>query len=890
MKVIVGHINTDFDVLASMIAVAKLYPDAVLVFAGSQEKEVRDYLASHPNLAQFKKAKQINLSEVTELIIVDTRYSSRLGVFSELIGKPNIKVHLYDHHPANEGDIKADFELTKEVGATSTILVNLLKEKNIKLSPEEATLLALGIYEDTGSLTYATTTAEDLLAVAHLLTEGADLTVIPKYIKPELTKDQVAILNELIQSLEFHYLDGLPIAISTIKANKYIPDLAMLVQKLRDIENLLVIFVLVQLPDRVQVTARSKSLRINVAEILSSIGGGGHRTAASALVKNAKIEEVKEKILTNISAKIGYWIRAKDIMSSPVMTVPADMTAEQLRKMMLRYPHRGYPVMDGGRLVGLITREDLDKALHHGLSNVPISKFMTTQVITIDSLASLNQVRERMVKDNLDILPVTEGNRLVGIITHSDLIKGMQITLPQSAEMTGNKKVRSLGVVQKHKFENVSNIMRERLPGYIISLLEEIGRIADSLNYSAYIVGGFVRDLLLNVPNYDLDIVIEGDGINFARHLAKKLNGKTVEHKRFNTAIVILPDQTRIDVATARTEFYEYPAALPQVEASSIKHDLYRRDFTINAMAIKLNPAEFGLLYDYFGGKKDLKKKIIRVLHNLSFVEDPTRIFRAIRFEQRYNFHIEKHTKQCIANALDLEIFDQLGTQRAREELVLILSEPNPKKAIKRMHELNILSYIHPNLKLTPNLENLFDNVFEVKSWYEQNESCSEKNKQTKTEIEWWAVYFFALLDELNINDTEAVLKRFYIPKKVSKGIILIKQKIEKTIDELKKEEVRAPSQIYLLLKKFEPEETLLYLLAKSKNIGPEIEEKIRRFLCEWRYIKLESSGDDLTELGIPPGPIYKKILNQLLLFKLDGKIKSKADELEFVKREYGKK
>ena len=173
---------------------------------------------------------------------------------------------------------------------------------------------------------------------------------------------------------------------------------------------------------------------------------------------------------------------------------------------------------------------------------------------------------------------------------------------------------------------------------------KKIGKTAEDFNYNAYVIGGFVRDLFLYRSNEDIDVVIEGDGIAFARQFSKEMGTRVHTHEKFGTAVVIFPDGFKIDVASARMEYYKFPAALPTVEMSSLKLDLFRRDFTINTLAIELNPEKFGKLLDFFSAQKDIKDKVLRVLHNLSFVEDPTRVFRALRFEQRFGFTIGKLT------------------------------------------------------------------------------------------------------------------------------------------------------------------------------------------------------------------------------------------------------
>ena len=242
--------------------------------------------------------------------------------------------------------------------------------------------------------------------------------------------------------------------------------------------------------------------------------------------------------------------------------------------------------------------------------------------------------------------------------------------------------------------------------------------LAQELGFKIYAVGGFVRDILLARPNLDIDLVVEGDGIRFARELAKVRQGRVKEHQKFKTAVVVFPDGQRIDVATARLEYYEYPTALPTVELSSIKLDLYRRDFTINALALNLTPGHFGQLMDFFGAQRDIKEKVIRVLHSLSFVEDPTRILRAVRFEQRFSFRIDGQTLKLIKNAVQLNLFAKLTGIRLAHELQIILGEENVLENLNRLQDLKLLAAIHPQLNQDAERLRVLMELHKVHTWY----------------------------------------------------------------------------------------------------------------------------------------------------------------------------
>ncbi|MDE0405170.1 MAG: hypothetical protein OXI53_07635 [Nitrospira sp.] len=251
--------------------------------------------------------------------------------------------------------------------------------------------------------------------------------------------------------------------------------------------------------------------------------------------------------------------------------------------------------------------------------------------------------------------------------------------------------------------------MKDRVPAPLFSLLQKTGELAEQRRVRVYAVGGFVRDLLLGVPNLDLDLVVEGDGIRFAKALAQRYRARVTTHARFGTATVTLADGQTLDVATARIESYEAPGALPTVQRSSIKEDLRRRDFTINTLAIRLNPDHFGELVDLHGGLRDLQNKTIRVLHSLSFIDDPTRLFRAIRFEQRLNFQLDQDTVVLMKEAVSMKICHHLLANRLSTELHRVLSERRPTKTLARLADFNLLQFIHPRLKWTSGLDRLLD-------------------------------------------------------------------------------------------------------------------------------------------------------------------------------------
>ncbi len=869
MDVIVGHSNADFDVLASMLACKKLYPEALLAFSGSCERNVREFVTLHKHIIEITRLRDIDLDRITRFIIVDTKIAGRLGIFEKLVKKRKVVVHLYDHHPRGPKDIRGKLEEVKEVGATTTILTQILKRRRIPLTHLEATILALGIYEDTGSFTFPSTTREDLRAISWLLSKGANLSMVSDFMNRELSASQVVLLNELLASCKPHLINGIRIDIAQAESKEYIGDIAVLVHKIMDLENLNVIFTLVRMGERIYLIARSRLETVSVGNIAQEFGGGGHPQAASATIRKMSLERVKERLIRVLKERVKPLVRACDMMSSPVKTIPIDTTVEEARKILLRWNHTGLPVMERGRLVGIITRSDIDKAIHHSFGHSRVKGYMSTNLITVTPDTSLSGIQSLMLEHNIGRLPVIKRKRMVGIVTRTDLLRILHEDMVKKPYSQYDL-APDLSKATRHK---VRDLMKERLPKEIRELLERIGRVGDELNMGAYVVGGFVRDLLLGIENLDIDIVVEGKGIALAQKLAKELGGEAKRFPEFGTAVVILPDGFKIDVATARTEFYEYPAALPRVEFASLKQDLYRRDFTINSMALKLNRRGLGDLVDFYGGKRDLEKKIVRVSYNLSFVEDPTRIFRAIRFEQRYGFRIDPQTQGFIENALGERLFEKLGNERVRNELILILNERRPLGAIKRMKEFRVLRYVHPDIRLNKRITRILKEIERKKEEY-------EKMLQGE-KVSWWLVNLLALIEDLDLSRTRQLAKRFKFKRKNFDKIIASKEVEEHLLHDLAGRKRMLSSTIYKRLIKL-PLEVLLLILTKSKN--PRLKERVILYLTDLRGVKIKITGEELKELGLKPGPQFKKVLDRIFEARLDGKVKNKKEEWAMAK------
>lgn len=887
MDVITTHINADFDGLASMIAAKKLYPAAELVFAGSQEKNLRDFLAQEfSNIYEFKKIKHIDLTAVTRLIVVDTRHPGRLGPLQECLQNPDIELHIYDHHPDAPNDMKGTLEEIEPAGSTATIFTRLFRERNMEPTPDEATLMALGIYEDTGYFLHSTTTPADLKAAAWLLEQQANLDVVTQFVSHDLNATQIGLLGELHKQASTYTIQSIEVVIAKLTLPEYVDSFAVLIRRLMVMENINVLFGLICMGERTYLIARSRIPEVNVGRIAREFGGGGHASAASATVRDMTVFEAEERLIRLLHRHIRPKAIAGELMSAPVLAIPPDTSIDEANNLLTRYNITVLPVVrqmlgEHGRhrpseLLGMISRRVVEKAKFHKLGHLPVSEYMTTEIATLPVSATLADIQELIIEHRQRLIPVMNGEHILGVITRTDLLN-LLVNDPSHLPKNLLQEDEHPSV---ERTRNLNRLIADNLDKEVILLLRDVGETAAALGYDAFVVGGFVRDLLLQIDNLDIDIVIEGDGIHFAKELATRRKGSVRTHEKFATATVLLPDDKRIDVATARLEYYEYPAAMPTVELSSIKLDLYRRDFTINAMAIHLNPDRFGTLVDFFNSQNDLKERRIQVLHNLSFVEDPTRIFRAIRFEQRLDLRITRHTEKLIKNAISMNLFDRFSGVRFFGELKQILSADNPLPALRRMNGFSLFPFLwpdlRPNLKIDRRFVHVMTQAARAVSWFRLlylGKPCT-----------FWAVYILAIMSRSRIKELINFCTRFDLPERQTKMLIRQKTEGERIAGEMLRRPYLRPSEIYWLLLDLE-NEGLLYLMTIARK--KYIQKAVSQFVTSLRDTRPLVSGRDLQKLGYTPGPQFRTMMNHVLEAQLNGTVRTKKEALALVKSSY---
>ena len=839
------HSNADFDALAAMCAAALIYGPCDVLFPGTQEANLQTFyqeLKERPGAAPgctFLDDRVPDFSKYGRLVAVDTRRRSRLRHVWPLLDNPGTRIEVWDHHPETSDDVHAHVCHAEICGAVTTLLIEEIQKLNIAVPRETATVLGLGIYSDTGSFSFSSVTQRDFAAAGWLLGRGMDINIISEKTAFSMTKEHIRALNALLESAQTYHINGADVVLAEATLDSYLDDFAFLAHKMMEMEKFDILFAIGRMDDRIQIVARSRSHAVNVGAVCAAFGGGGHAYAASASVRDKTLSEVRDGILTQLYLQEEGEKTARDYMSQPAIGIEEGHTIAEADELMLHFGLKTMPVFAPmtRRCTGLIDSQITQKAIAHGLAGAPLTDYMRRNLKTLPVTATLRDITTVIVGARQRLVPIVSGgSSVVGVVSRTDLIN---IFAQEPGRMNPTDRA--------PKSRNMGRTMRDRLPKDVLDILEKAGALGRSRQTPVYVVGGFVRDLLLKTPNHDIDLVVEGDGIGFARAFAGVLGGRVRVHKKFLTSVVIFPGaggkEERVDVATARLEYYESPAALPTVEHSSIKMDLYRRDFTINALAIRLDCEPMGEIVDFFGGQKDIRDRVIRVLHTLSFVEDPTRCLRAVRFEQRYHFRIGPATEKLIKNDVSLKLLDKLSPSRLFNEFEHICAEETAILCIRRLHELGILQAIHPQLSINPDRKEMLIRTAKVMAWY--------RLLYINEEMRPWLVYFLVLCSSLTYAVTLEVFRRLGIPPALKNEVLGCREKARSLRSSLKRLTATPGFRVSALCAMLRPlpVEFVLYLMADMEV--PETRRALSRYITVWRTEKPGVDGSDLKKLGL---------------------------------------
>jgi len=920
MDLILCHTTADFDTLGAAVGLTRLLPLAQIVLTGGCHPTVADFLALYRDQYALIEQRSVNPEQIRSLFVVDTSRRDRLGKAAKWLDLPQlVEITVYDHHLNLEMDIPATLHRVEPVGATTTLIAEQLQAQKINLTPAEATVMALGIHVDTGSLRFDHTTPRDATALAWLMQQGASLREIANYVEPAFSPQLQELLSQALENMHSTTRFGYKISWVLLLTSGYIPGLSSLASRLVELteSDALLLGALYAVgetgDERLTVIGRSQIQGTNLNDLFQPLGGGGHSRAASMTQRDVNPSSTIEHLLDKLKAQIPQAPTARDLMSSPVRTIRPETTIGEAQRILLRYGHSGLSVVDfQGQLAGIISRRDIDIALHHGFSHAPVKGYMSTNLKTISPDTTLPEIQSLMVTYDVGRLPVLENGLLLGIVTRTDVLRELHQarSQKQTGEGLSQQDWRSdKSQEQDSQFTSSSfgssllTFLRERLAPQFWEVITRASSQAEQRGWHLYLVGGAVRDLLLDRAKdckqssilmiEDIDLVVDGfhrstdvgAGVELAGALQQLYPDARLEvHGAFQTAALLWhKDQALgslwVDIATARTEFYPYPAANPEVEASSIRQDLYRRDFTINSLAMRLTPPRAGELLDFFGGLLDLQAGQIRVLHANSFIEDPTRIYRAVRFAVRLGFEIEPQTERYIRYAIASGIYYRQGENsstrpalqtRLRSELKYILQAPYWKPALRLLNTLEALKCIHPSLELDDPL------------WWQLRflEHCLQRFDAQQT-LSHWLLRLEVLIAHLNPEYRGKVATDLHLPVDSIERLLTLAQVQADVM--LSLPGCQLPSQVVQQLRRYDLA-TLILIALQSPRF---IRRQIWQYLTIWANVQPILNGNALKSLGYKPGPQFKQILSELLAAKLDGIISDRASALAFLSQHY---
>lgn len=863
MRIAVGHANPDFDAYASTIAATKLFDGAFGVYLGSQSANVKAFHNLHEELLDFVDLKDLDTASITELIVVDTHDPSRLGDLGAVATRDDVNVIIYDHHPPQEGDLVVADDRSKEVGATTSILVHELRDRGITLAPLEASVMLLGIHEDTGSLTYPGATAFDAEAAAWLMASGADIEVVNQFLSRALDPAQQDMLRQLESTLEVWSIHGQQVAIGRATTEEYVDSAGVLTHYVVEDLGYRVAVGVIGMPQRTQVVARSRLGEVDVGRVMSRLGGGGHPQAASAGFRDRSVDEVVGMVRDALYEEVRPPLRAADVMSSPVRTITPDVSMSEAGELMATWGHGGLPVTEGTSVLGLVTRKDVDKALRHRLGHAPVTGFMSRGVLTVGPDTDLREIEKHLATRGIGRVPVLSDGELVGIVTRKDVLR---------AEHGDAYLERGAARAHPRARARFVDSVRGLLPSEVREVLESLGTLSDQTGTPAHVVGGFVRDMVMGRRNLDVDIVVEGDGVEFALEAASRLGCRVKVHRRFGTAVLVVSRELHVDIASSRSEYYTSPGALPTVERSSLRQDLFRRDFTINALSACISPGCFGALTDPFGGLADIRDKRIRIMHSMSFIDDPTRVLRAARFEKRYDFSLDDHSYELARHAVGLGVLDEVSGARVRDELYDIFAERSVIAVLRRLDELGAVESLCPEGVSSTQILGSVAGI---------EDALASAPSALVDDIDRRTLFVAGFTVAATPGSRDRWVRHYRIGKEAAHASHDLASRGSITRRTLRDRRGMRDSRLYRLLVDMSAE-SLLVLWSGGDAL---VKERIERFRIELASARPAVSGRDLIAMGAEPGETFSAILAKARDDLLDGRAVGRTAELSNLRR-----
>ena len=848
-----------------MAGLSRLYAGAVPVLPSSLEPNVEEFLRLYEGRFRFVRVPPSALlkEDVSTIVLADTIVPARLGEYEALLRGPRRRLIAYDHHEPSSASLEhIDEGHIQECGATTSIVTAALRQEMIPVNPDEATLLALGIYEDTGSLLFPETTAYDVEQAAYLLKAGASLSMVARYVTTYLTPEQQNALETALNSIQVATVSGTQAAFATVRAERNVGNLSVIVHRLAQIVKADAVFLLYETPQALYLLARSDRF-LNVAELLAPFGGAGRVHAAAAVLRDGTTaQQARERLEYVIGTRHAQWREVvADIMTPHPTVIAQDRPAAEALAMMVNLGFSVLPVEREGRIVGVVAKKALEKQSLARLQQKPVRYFTNSRLPRVTVTATVEELIQAFGTYNAGLLLVMDGEQLLGVISRSDVLRYLNSTAhPQSAVDTSNVRVISEAEIDRLGGVGTANVLRT------------IGRVGEEQENRAYLVGGSVRDILLGRRPNDFDIVTEKDVSAVAAAVADKVGTHVISYGRFMTHKVHIAGRS-YDFAAARLEYYDFPGSLPTVAPASLVKDLLRRDFTINALAMSLTASDFGRVVDASGGLADLEHGIVRMTYPDSFIEDPARILRGVRVAVRLGFTMEGDTEAKARDALQLGLLSVRRNKRAQDEFKELLAGA---QSVSCIMALSALGCGLTGLPLVPPRKAKRD----LLSSLEQERLRGQDMRDPFP----WLAPLLVWLGDVRSDALQAILKDFGLSDRMAASC--------------RSWQARERQLRFALLKGEEPVSAIAHVIARTPLpavsvararlvlAGPAAAKA--RLLLDTALSRLAEpplvSGKDVLALGITEGRTVGSLLERMRTMQMDGIIRSRGEALASLK------
>lgn len=847
------HPATDLDGYAALVALRHLYPGATLVLDTSLEPLVRDVVAARKPPMPVISPSQVEPSAVRRLVLADAAGPGRVGPWAAAL--KHAELIIYDHHPRTaQPGAKI---VWGDVGSACTVVTEELAKAGVTLGADDATLLLAGLYEDTGQLGFRNVVERDFAAALQLVRWGAVPADAGDLLQKLWDFRQAGVFEELRRSLRAVAWGNLHAAVTRIDLPFFVPDLSALASRLEPQADAL--FVVAAVPEKVFVLGRALRPGVDVAPVIAALGGGGHPEAASALLKDMNLVDAETALAKALAETGAPALTARDIMSSPPITVDAADTLAEAHRLLTAHRIGAVVVTHQGGVIGLLAAATAAGAVLHGFGAEPVGAYCSTDVPFAAPETGVPELRSKQLGGGARLFVVGTAKAPLGVVTRRDLLRVIyEEALPlETAARPGGEQARGL-----------AREIRDQLGAAADAHLRAMGKLADSLGVALHLVGGSVRDLVLRRRPVDWDLIAVGEFDPLLERL--RAEGATVKtHGKFHTAHVRFADGTAFDIARARREVYVRPGALPAVEPADLIQDLYRRDFTINAMAVDLGERRFGRLVDRFGGLHDLKRGKIRVLHSLSFLDDPTRAFRALRLAGRFGFTLTDDTQRLLERAVALRIVAESEGTRLRRELLLAFDEPDPVAVLRAYDAAGLLRACHPDYRFADHEADVRAAI-EWAAWYRLQFGAPPPLAD--------ALRLGALALAAGAKRGSAILHDFKLP---ADELARWRDLVEAAHAAARQAEQAArPSAI---AQAFDAAGEAAVLLAGARYQA--LREPVVAWFTHWRGRRPAVDGADLRALGVPQGPQMGRLLADLQARLIDGEVGAeKQAQLAYVR------